>query len=150
MTEAALSRKMAYSQKPISDNPHSRSTPKCPLWVPKDIERLQRSAFRSGTLDRIKKRSAAGEEAADTKRAQMSVYLEAVHITLPRMPLDELIRQACNYYNDRQIERFFNRGDGDGLRASPQDDLEFLARNYCKSPPSRTEQLRGGAWPHLW
>jgi len=79
-------------------------------------------------MEKTARRKASGLKAAATKHAHMSARLAAMVITVPSMPLSDVIVEACDSYNWHQNQKLRERRYYDYDDASPSSDPAFLLR----------------------
>lgn len=76
------------------------------------------------------KRADASRQSADRRREVLLAEIEKIEIRVSAMSMEELIRRACDSYNENAMGR-----GTDSLRATPSSDPEFLDRiivNYLR------------------
>lgn len=101
----------------------------CKHWPTRlyDISRVEAIEAFAPWADRAKatrRRKEAKARAMEAMRTQLLSRLEAVSITVPILNEQELIRLACDHYNQRR----YRRGDFVGREATPTSDIVFLHR----------------------
>ena len=115
-----------------------------------DVARIKRLEKRKAFLAAIQgreKRQAAAAKAVETKIDELREWVDSIKVTVPVMSNNDLIRAACDAYNDRQEDRY--RYDDDGRYASPNSDTEFVDRicvNYLRHECSEYEYQLGQAF----
>jgi hypothetical protein len=113
-------------------NPHYRSGPPMRLYKLDRIERVEASTeYREVQRGRQCKRDSA-QKALATKRQKIAEYIARVAIVVPQLSKEELIRRACNHYNERSLRDERRIGYNP---ASPHSDPAFLDRicvNYLR------------------
>jgi hypothetical protein len=117
-------------------NPYARSRAPMRLYARTRVEAVEASPAWFTAQERAARRKAAAAKAVETKTQRLLDDLLDRDITVPVMPLAQLIEQACAHYNDRQLLREHS----DAPAATPASDPSFLARisvdylRHCRSP----------------
>jgi hypothetical protein len=117
----------------VRANPYYPSARPMRLYLVGRVQSIETSAaFQQAQAARKLSRQGA-QRAVQTKKQQVADYLAGVHIEVPCLAREELIRRACKNYNAN------TRGDSG---ASAQSDALFLERicvNYLRHRLTRYE-----------
>ena len=112
----------------LRTNPHYKSGPEMRLY---DLQRVIKveatEEWQSWQASRQSTRDAAAR-AVETKRDRLLDYVAELEVTVPFFAKDELVRRACDHYNDRNYL-------SDKFLASSTSDEAFLSRicvNYLR------------------
>jgi len=126
----------------VKPNPNYKSGPPMQLFEEARIERIENTSQFKKQFNATIGRKQAARKAVATKMEQLRKYLEAVEISLPALPRDDLIDKACRHYNDIQWQREAEGRKTCGLLATKDSDRVFLDRicvNYLRHCLTRYE-----------
>ena len=119
----------------ITENPNYKKGPPMLLFNLEKIEAIEKTeefkAKQAGTT----KRKQAAEKAVETKLKKMEEHLNKIIIKVPVLQREQLIKKACNHYNNMQRERESEGRYTSGMDADKDSDLKFLERicvNYLR------------------
>lgn len=123
-------------QKP---NPRYRSAPPMKLYLLARVERIEATPEFQEAREKASRRKQSSQKAVSTKRSRTLRYVEEqVDIKVPHLSNQELIRRACDNYNDRKLDYDYIEDF-----ASESSDPLFLQRimvNYLRHKMTEYEQ----------
>lgn len=124
------------------ENPNYRRGPLMSLFKIDRVEKIEQTDEFKEKRKGAEKRKESAKKATETKRNQLSEWLNTVEIHIPSIEKTELISQACDHYNDIQMWRKMEGRDTCGKTATPKSDQKFLERicvNYLRHDLTRYE-----------
>ncbi len=110
-------------------NPHYRSGPPMRLYRLKRVKSVEKRRDFQAALAKATQRRKGAKSGVETKRKKTMTKIEGLQIKVARFSRKELIRRACESYNNRNIER------PDASCATPRSESDFLERicvNYLR------------------
>lgn len=112
-----------------TENPmYKCAAPMC-LYDLRKVKRIERTRKFQEEAPKAQERSRRAARAAEKRKADLLAKIEAVDVQVPVLPYEQLVRRACESYNDHKS------GESDLLRATPESAPEFLDRicvNYLR------------------
>jgi hypothetical protein len=125
----------------LKTNPHYKSGPPMCLYSMSRVEPFEKEAWFLEAKSKRATRSAAALKIADRKRTVLLQWVERLKIKIPVMPLERLLKKACEHYNN-----FHEFSKAASLKDSPEF-LSRIARNYIRHEltdyEARLEELFG-------
>lgn len=132
-TDALIRRYLGHPDRLVT-NPHYRSGPPMALYDLTRVIACEQQPEVAAALQRVAerrpRRQRTAQDVAQRKRQAVLDWVRSLSIRLPSLSHNQLIRQACEHYNELWEER--GRSD---KYATPSDDPAFLARiavNYLR------------------
>jgi len=119
----------------VRPNPNYKAGPPMLLFKKERIKEIERTESFKERLAGTATSKAAAKKAVETKLGRLRKYLEGVNISVPVLPREKLIGQACRHYNDMQFDREMEGRSTSGMEADKDSDTIFLARicvNYLR------------------
>jgi hypothetical protein len=130
----ALIKKFLGEPDVLKTNPRYKSAAPMRLYNTDRVEECEQSQDWQEAATRAQSRSKRGKEVAQRRAAELLKAIETLPITVQRLPLDTLLMEAIEAYNNFHSILLIERGH-DYEPASKQSDPAFLERitvNYIR------------------
>jgi hypothetical protein len=128
----------------IKPNPNYKSGPPMQLFNLERIEAVEQTEeFKTQQTATVKRKDAA-KKGVETKLEQLRRYVNTILIKVPALPRQQLIKQACEHYNDMQAEREAEGRSVSGMVADSNSEPKFIERicvNYLRHCLTKYEQI---------
>ena len=134
-TESLVSKFLPEPDK-FQPNPYHKSGPPMRLYDLKRVERIEKTKRFIATKQAVEPRKKAARKAVTSKREGTMKYVDLVVVQVPKMDRDELVKLACESYNDWQEQKDSRREESrDWEPANFLSSAPFLERicvNYLR------------------
>lgn len=138
MTRARLKSERGWTDKLIKiflpepdltrPNPNYKSGPPMLLFSIARIEAIEHTDEFKMQQECAAKRKEIAKKGVSTKLQQLREWVNTVEIDVPVFEKEELIKWACDHYNEMQVEREFEGRPTCGMMAATDSDPKFLER----------------------
>jgi len=134
----SIIKKMSLIPDEIKENPYYRYGPQMKLYGIERIKDLEQTKRFIELKKRSEKRKQSARKTVETKRKKVMDYINSLKIEVPKIPLDELKKEAVKQYNNFHYFNYFNYKNYDPRdisRENVKNDPEFLERimvNYIR------------------
>ena len=116
-------------------NPYYKCAAPMALYELKRVEKAERSAKFKAEIEKSAVRKQSAQKAVETKTEKAKKFARTVAVHVPTMDYDNLVKKACNSYNEFHEYLLMERGH-EYITANPtHSDPDFLRRitiNYLR------------------
>lgn len=125
-------------------NQHYRTGPPMKLYLLSNVNTIEQSDEFKAMMANAPVKKSSAKKAVHTKQNKIMKYVNAITVEVPIMSKGELIRNACNSYNNRKANYSYNGDDFDYHEPANKDsDWTFLNRiciNYLRHRCTKYEE----------